>query len=95
MPLQEKYRGPKAPDLMPNEIPTRGIPPSDAPMLFTGDDSAAAERLMAAMRARQLPITDAVGGVLPSCLCVAWLAGCCLALQAARVLPPASIWMQG
>ncbi len=57
---QERYRGPKAPDLMPNEVPTRGIPPTDAPMLYTGDDSKAAERLMAAMWARQQPITDAV-----------------------------------
>ncbi|PRW44292.1 ABC transporter A family member 7-like isoform A [Chlorella sorokiniana] len=57
---QEQYRGSKAPDLLPNEIPTRGIPPSDAPMLFTGGDSQAAERLMGAMWARQQPITDAV-----------------------------------
>jgi hypothetical protein len=68
---QEQYRGSKAPDLLPNEIPTRGIPPSDAPMLFTGGDSQAAERLMGAMWARQQPITDAVSGAVgcgPVCL---------------------------
>lgn len=58
---QARYRGPKAPDVLPAELPTPGsLPPSDAPMLFTGDDPEAARRLMEAMWARAVPITDAV-----------------------------------
>ena len=58
---QEQYRGPKAADVMPAALPgPAGLPPSDAPMLFTGDDPEAARKLMAAMWARAAPITDAV-----------------------------------
>jgi hypothetical protein len=58
---QEQYRGPKAADVMPAAFPgPAGLPPSDAPMLFTGDDPMTARKLMAAMWARAAPITDAV-----------------------------------
>lgn len=59
--LQEQYRGPKAPAFEPENLPgPPGIPPSAAPMLYTGDDPEAARQLMAAMWARSSSITDAV-----------------------------------
>ncbi len=59
--MQERYRGPKAPDFEPGGLPgPAGIPPSAAPMLYTGDDPEAARQLMEAMWARQSSITDAV-----------------------------------
>ncbi|KAL4858934.1 ABC transporter A family member 5 [Chlorella vulgaris] len=55
-----EHRGPKVPAVMPEALPSPGIPPSDAPMLFTGDDPAAAQQLMQAMWGRGQSITDAV-----------------------------------
>jgi hypothetical protein len=45
---------------MPEALPSPGIPPSDAPLLFTGGDPAAAQQLMQAMWGRGQSITDAV-----------------------------------
>ncbi|KAL4428467.1 hypothetical protein ABPG75_002556 [Micractinium tetrahymenae] len=58
---QERYRGPKAPGFEPEGLPgPPGIPPSAAPMLYTGEDPEAARQLMQAMWARAASITDAV-----------------------------------
>ena len=60
---QERYRGPKDAEVMPASLPaSASLPPSDAPMLYTGQDSEAARQLMDAMWARDTPITQAVGG---------------------------------
>lgn len=58
---QERYRAPKAPGFEPGGLPgPPGIPPSAAPMLYTGEDLEAARQLMEAMWARSSSIADAV-----------------------------------
>ncbi|EFN55401.1 hypothetical protein CHLNCDRAFT_23609, partial [Chlorella variabilis] len=58
---QEQHRGPKAANVMPAALPTPpSIPPTDAPMLYTGADPAEAQRLMEAMWGRAASISDAV-----------------------------------
>lgn len=60
----QQYRGPKLPNVMPASIPHAALfaaTPGAAPMLYTGQDSALASRLMAAMWARPTSIYDAVG----------------------------------
>lgn len=65
---QAQYRPPKAPDVLPSQLPAPGAtapPPADpAPMLYTGEDPERARRLMAAMWARGESISDAVRGAV-------------------------------
>eukprot|EP00887_Chlorella_sp_A99_P001140 scaffold14.g1140.t1 len=59
----QQYRGPKLPNVMPASIPHAALfaaTPGAAPMLYTGQDSALASRLMAAMWARPTSIYDAI-----------------------------------